>query len=297
MAYPIHFVDVNLIKMKTDIYQSANGEGSIVSKLLFFEREFDADGIQQWSEETKSLSVWFSAIYILLIFGGQHYMKDRQAFNLRLPLITWNIMLAVFSLVGAIRTVPELLDSVTQHGWSHSVCSPRYFYGTTGFWAYAFTASKVIELGDTMFIVLRKQQLIFLHWYHHVTVLVYCFYSFPEHVSSGRWYMVMNYCVHSIMYGYFALRALRFRIPSHVRISVTSLQIIQMMIGLGVVISAYFLKHGGTECHQSYNNMALTVVMYVSYLVLFLNFFHQEYSVSEKKLNFKRTSEEKVKLQ
>lgn len=42
-----------------------------------------------------------------------------------------------------------------------------------GFWATMFVLSKVPELGDTIFIVLRKQPLIFLHWYHHATVLVY----------------------------------------------------------------------------------------------------------------------------
>lgn len=41
------------------------------------------------------------------------------------------------------------------------------------FWATMFVLSKVPELGDTVFIILRKQPLIFLHYYHHATVLVY----------------------------------------------------------------------------------------------------------------------------
>lgn len=248
----------------------------------FFEQSFNPDGIQSWSNEIKSSSLLCSFIYVVLVFTGQWLMKNRQAFSLRMPLIMWNLGLAVFSIVGAIRTIPELVDSVLFHGVVHSICNPRFFYGTTGFWAYAFTASKVIELGDTAFIVLRRQPLIFLHWYHHVTVLIYCFYSYPEHVSSGRWYMVMNYCVHSVMYSYFALRALRVRVPALIRKSVTLLQIIQMMIGLGVVIGAYFLKSNGTDCNQSYSNMAITIAMYASYLILFLHFFYREYAISAK---------------
>lgn len=34
-----------------------------------------------------------------------------------------------------------------------------------GFWTWLFVLSKLPELGDTIFIVLRKQPLIFLHWY------------------------------------------------------------------------------------------------------------------------------------
>ena len=45
--------------------------------------------------------------------------------------------------------------------------------------------------------------------YHHLTVLVYVFYCFSQFTSCARWFMVMNYFVHSLMYTYFALRALR----------------------------------------------------------------------------------------
>ena len=45
--------------------------------------------------------------------------------------------------------------------------------------------SKLPELGDTIFIVLRKQRLIFLHWYHHITVFVYCWYSYGHPVATG----------------------------------------------------------------------------------------------------------------
>lgn len=51
-------------------------------------------------------------------------------------------------------------------------------------WAFCF--SKLPELIDTVFIVLRKQPLIFLHWYHHASVLVYCWFSYQDYSSTGR---------------------------------------------------------------------------------------------------------------
>jgi hypothetical protein len=45
--------------------------------------------------------------------------------------------------------------------------------------------------------------------YHHVTVLIYCWYSFTEYTAPARWFVVMNFVVHSIMYSYYALRAIR----------------------------------------------------------------------------------------
>ena len=74
---------------------------------------------------------------------------------------------------------------------------------------HAVSSFQVPELGDTIFIVLRKQKLIFLHWYHHITVLIYCWYSFSQYTAPARWFVVMNFIVHSIMYTYYAFRALR----------------------------------------------------------------------------------------
>jgi len=59
-----------------------------------------------------------------------------------------------------------------------------------------FCISKVPELIDTLFIVLRKQKLIFLHWFHHATVLIYAWYSYHDWTASGRWFVFMNYTVH-----------------------------------------------------------------------------------------------------
>lgn len=148
-----------------------------------------------------------------------------------------------------------------------------------GFWTWLFVLSKLPELGDTIFIVLRKQPLIFLHWYHHITVLMYSWFSYTEYTASARWFVVMNYCVHSLMYTYYALRALKFNPPRFISMLITGLQLTQMVIGCAINIWAYdFLQQSGhAACNISPTNIKLSIAMYASYFILFARFFHLTY--------------------
>ena len=258
------------------------------SVVFDFEKNWDEDYFWKWMLKNWSLSFWYSAIYIVVVFGGKWYMEDRPRYELRYPLAMWSGILAVFSIFGMIRTFPELWHVLTQHGFEATLCNPSYFRGPTAFWCFMFTASKVYELGDTLFIILRKQQLIFLHWYHHITVLLYVWYSYTEHIANGRWFMVMNYTVHAFMYSYYTLRALRFRIPKQVSMVITSMQLTQMIIGLTINIYSYKLLRQGLPCN-SLDNFRYSLLMYFSYFLLFGHFFYNAYLVK------KEPSKEKLK--
>lgn len=149
----------------------------------------------------------------------------------------------------------------------------------SGFWTWLFVLSKLPELGDTVFIVLRKQPLIFLHWYHHITVLMYSWFSYTEYTASARWFIVMNYCVHSVMYSYYALRALNFKPPRSIAMVITTLQLTQMVVGCAINIWAHgFLQTAGKgSCNISEMNIKLSIAMYFSYFVLFARFFYKTY--------------------
>jgi len=272
---------------------AGNVPGGFFSQVVYAEKTFNHEAAKQWSDSIKSLSFWFSAIYVIVIFGGQRWMRSRPPFKLKIPLFLWNSVLSVFSIFGAFRTVPELYNAIVNYDLTYSVCDSSFYHGSSGFWAFLFNLSKAYELGDTLFIVLRRQPLIFLHWYHHVTVMIYTFYSYPEHISSGRWYITMNYCIHSVMYTYFALRAVRFPLPSFVRVSVTSLQIVQMAIGLITSISVIVTKYNGGDCHQTVFNAGVAILLYSSYLVLFVHFFYQQYAAPAKKKSSKLSDDAK----
>merc|ERR1719309_951328 len=140
-----------------------------------------------------------------------------------------------------------------------------------------FMFSKVVELGDTVFIVLRKQKLIFLHWYHHISVLCYVWYCYLDQTAPARWFMVINYIVHSFMYSYYCLRALQFKVPAFVNMCITSIQLLQMAVGMGINAYVYHLKSQGKTCQQSDDNLMYSSLMYLSYFILFANFFCKTY--------------------
>lgn len=247
--------------------------------MLYIEKTFDAESARIWFDSVKHVAPVSAVIYIILTFGVRSYMQNRPGYQLRGPLFCWNVALAVFSIIGTIRTVPIFVDVLSNEGWMYSICNSSVYTGAqTAVWVFAFVSSKLIELGDTAFIVLRKQQLTFLHVYHHVTVLLYCFYSYPEHASCGRWYMVFNYSIHSLMYSYFAFKSMKFRIPKVISVFITSMQIVQMMVGLVVSMNVMVLRYRGQECHQTLENAIAAVLMYFSYLLLFVHFFYRSYA-------------------
>jgi len=45
----------------------------------------------------------------------------------------------------------------------------------------------------------------FLHWYHHITVLLFCWHSYAVTSSTGLYFVAMNFSVHAVMYGYYYL--------------------------------------------------------------------------------------------
>lgn len=76
-----------------------------------------------WMGENWSISLYASIAYVILIFAGQRFMRDRPAFQLRGVLTLWNIGLALFSMIAFVRVLPELVHVLSRpNGFFNSVC-------------------------------------------------------------------------------------------------------------------------------------------------------------------------------
>lgn len=149
-----------------DTYRSLSGYNYtylIFNEAIYFNNQ-TVEQNREWIFKNWHMSLIYVIIYIFIVFVGREYMKNKEKYNLKGLLITWNLLLTVFSTIGTIRVWPEFIHELKYHGLYHTICNKSFAYGVTGYWSYLFILSKLPELIDTIFIVLRKQKLIFLHW-------------------------------------------------------------------------------------------------------------------------------------
>lgn len=220
------------------------------------------------------------SLYLAFIVLGKRWMEKRQPYSMRVPLFLWNLSLALFSITGAVVMVPDLWRTVMEHGFQYSVCyTTIHNVPLESFFSLLFAFSKLVEFGDTFFVVMRKTPLNFLHWYHHITVSLFSWRSLGIKSSPAHWYCSLNYLVHSVMYSYYVIKSTGlFRVPKAVSRGVTALQMIQFLMGLVVAFTvAYIYWLRGEFCHTDNKDIAMGLAIYLSYLVLFGNFFYQRY--------------------
>lgn len=98
------------------------------SYIFNFEETFRHHETKVWMMKNWTNSFYYCGLYMILIFGGQHYMASRPRFELRGILCLWNTLLATFSIIGFTRTAPELIHVLRHHGLHHSICIPRLVF-------------------------------------------------------------------------------------------------------------------------------------------------------------------------
>lgn len=239
------------------------------------EKKFNPVVTVEFARNNWPLCIAICALYIVMITAGPRLMENRPAYSLKFPLACWNALLCAFSFIGMVRTAPELSAMILTQPYKETICTAPYEtwgYGPTGMWVMLFIYSKVPELVDTVFLILRKRKVIFLHWYHHVSVLLFCWNAFSTLAATGLYFVAMNYTVHAIMYGYYCLQALECLPKSFPTFIITTAQIAQMFVGTGVCISAWYYMLKGETCSNDHTNLIAGAIMYGSYLYLFVEF-------------------------
>ncbi|KAL2398031.1 Elongation of fatty acids protein 2 [Exophiala dermatitidis] len=223
--------------------------------------------------------------YYVIIFGGRELMKHRPPFVLKGPFIVHNLVLTIISAVLLALFTEQLLPTLVRRGVFYAICDVNGGWTKELVLLYYMTyLTKYLELVDTLFLVLKKKPLTFLHTYHHGATALLCYTQLIGHTAVSWVPITLNLLVHVVMYWYYfqAARGIRIWWKKYI----TILQITQFVIDLGFVYFAsytYFANsyfpwapNMGTCAGEEFAAFAGIGIL-SSYLLLFVSFYFATY--------------------
>ncbi|KAJ8918562.1 hypothetical protein NQ315_013067 [Exocentrus adspersus] len=222
------------------------------------------------------ITILVSYLYFVLKLGP-HLMSNRPAFDLKNILIFYNGYQVLFSLWMCGQAV-HFNKAVHLFGQSCKTAAPNSELTemvSTCAWWYFF--SKIIELLDTVFFVLRKKQsqVTFLHVYHHGIMLLFS-WVYLKFIpgEQGLFIGFLNSFVHVVMYSYYLIAALGPKYQKYLwwKKYMTWLQLTQFCI---MLLYLFFIIM--MDCKLSKSVTFFFVANIVVFLFLFSDFYRKAY--------------------
>ncbi|MFH4975191.1 hypothetical protein AB6A40_001900 [Gnathostoma spinigerum] len=268
---------------------------------LIFNETFNYEVAKEWSANMEWRVVQISVTYVTLIFAIKYAMRDRKPYDLQRPLNVWNAFLAVFSIIGFIQLTPVFLAEIRNKGIqaTYTQIGSSFTDNVAGYWVFLWVFSKIPELIDTIFLVLRKRPLMLMHWWHHAFTGVFSFCAYGHGNAFMIWIVWLNFFIHSFMYSYYMVRSFRFRVPPQIAQIITGAQIIQFLITHVVMIHLAILCLLNPLNHYAVTSRAFIygAFMEITYLILWIRFYYVSYIANGgKKYNQYQATAEHSKL-
>ncbi|EYC43765.1 hypothetical protein Y032_0481g2253 [Ancylostoma ceylanicum] len=235
---------------------------------------FPADEARKWTAD-HTPHVWLiSACYLgfVLTAPGKIVMKHGL-----LP--QWYYYNGLLQLCLLVAFVPHVTFSLTA-GWRDSVCCNHSLYSgaLSGTVMFLFVFSKLLDLAETVLIILEGRQPLLIHIFHHIITLLVTWHSYSHHHSLGRWFVFINLFSHVILYSYLSPK--KFGIaPCWLFVAFT--QVYQLVFCLIICFTAQnyntapnlckkdapdaFLRRKASHAHTSPQNGAFAILKTDSY--------------------------------
>ncbi|XP_025204858.1 elongation of very long chain fatty acids protein AAEL008004-like [Melanaphis sacchari] len=227
------------------------------------------------------------AAYLYFVLkAGPNFMKYRNPLKIDRIVMVYNVVQVLYSSYLVI----EAIRLFWQRGVNKIICIEIDYSDTDlarnivrATWAYFF--SKVLDLLDSIFFVLRKKQsqLTFLHIYHHGTILIFS-WSIIKFYPGGQVtiFGTLNSFVHVVMYSYYLLTISN---PEYKKAwwkkYLTQLQLIQFVI----TILHGCLSLLATDCNYPKFIIILSICQNIFMIILFWNFYKKAYKQLKNKPN------------
>ncbi|KAF9876720.1 fatty acid elongase [Colletotrichum karsti] len=236
------------------------------------------------------------ALYLIIIFGGREMMRDRKPMKLNTLFKIHNLFLSLLSGALLVLFIEQVAPSLWQNGLYRSICTGAGWTQPLVVLYYVNYLIKYYELIDTVFLMVKKKPLTFLHCYHHPATVFLCFTQLIGNTPISWVPITLNLLVHVVMYWYY------FQTARGVKVWwkewITRLQITQFVLDLGFVYFVCYdywadkfhpwLPHLG-RCEGELMAAVSGCVILSSYLVLFVMFYIATYKKASSKRAAQKT--------
>lgn len=193
--------------------------------------------------------------------GSSSTSNSMKAFE-----VVHNINLIALSFVMMCGAILSIYDRVMNDGglWNGFLCSQRHakdlLAGMTGFWIYIYHLSKYYELIDTLILILKGKDVIFLHAWHHLSMLfvTYGWLYFPL-LEGSLWCVFVNSLIHVAMYYYYLMCTLGYGQTIWWKKHLTGGQIVQFWTGMAVCACFLGAQAWSYAANTGFSSSALTV--------------------------------------
>ncbi|KAH8433521.1 elongation of very long chain fatty acids protein [Aspergillus melleus] len=119
----------------------------------------------------------------------------------------------------------------------------RTWNGGLAYLGWIFYLSKFYEVLDTAIILAKGKKSSTLQTYHHAGAMM-CMWAGIRYIAPPIWiFTLVNSAIHAMMYTYYTLTALRIRVPQLIKRSLTSMQIMQFLLGTTMAASYLFVHY------------------------------------------------------
>ena len=215
---------------------------------------------------------FFSVVYLSAIYFGPKWMENREELKIKPYIFVYNLYQCLLNLLTVVGMIYEIYSNPWfKYPWGNTVQrDSNGFRIAVLVWLHY--NNKFIELLDTLFMILRKkkEQLSFLHCYHHILMMWAWFFCVRCETGGDVYFgACVNSFIHVIMYGYYTLALLN--IPCPWKRWITNCQMIQCVACLSH--SCYVIYQG---------NLPIELPLYqgfvmINMLVLFSQFYVKSY--------------------
>lgn len=230
------------------------------------------------------LSIVTLYLYFILYLGPK-WMAKREAFKLNKLLLIYNIGMAAANLwlfCQGLLVSNYGLDTLGCGAFGGDIkLSPKRGI----YLGYIFFLTKLVELLDTIFFVLRKKssQVTFLHVFHHSVVPMFCWLGIKMAPGGPNgFFPLINSFIHVIMYSYYGLTTFGPRVQPYLwwKKYLTTLQMVQFLLVMGNAAKTSLSQ----DCRFPVGFAYLQAFVAFAFLILFAMFYKDAYQKKRERI-------------